>query len=97
MPQYIYEGDEELVFPTIGVEVKKGDTFDAPEGFTATGVSLVSGKSAPAESKKSHPAYKEKAKDGDGDGFVQDGTPFERPVEEKVEEPSASSDISAGA
>jgi hypothetical protein len=23
------------------------------------------------------------ARDGDGDGFVQDGTPFQRPVEEK--------------
>lgn len=29
--------------------------------------------------------YKPKATDGDGDGFVQDGTDFERPLEE-VEE-----------
>lgn len=27
--------------------------------------------------------FKPNAKDGDKDGFVQDGTPFERPVEEK--------------
>lgn len=27
--------------------------------------------------------FKPDAKDGDKDGFVQDGTPFERPVEEK--------------
>lgn len=27
--------------------------------------------------------FKPDAIDGDGDGFVQDGTPFERPVEEK--------------
>lgn len=25
--------------------------------------------------------FKEDARDGDGDGFVQDGTPFERPAE----------------
>lgn len=30
--------------------------------------------------------YKENATDGDDDGFVQDATPFERPIE-KVEEP----------
>lgn len=27
--------------------------------------------------------FNHNAKDGDGDGFVQDGTPFQRPVEEK--------------
>lgn len=30
--------------------------------------------------------YKENATDGDDDGFVQDATPFERPIE-KVEKP----------
>ena len=28
-------------------------------------------------------AFDADASDGDGDGFVQDGTPFQRPVEEK--------------
>ena len=28
-------------------------------------------------------AFDANASDGDGDGFVQDGTPFQRPVEEK--------------
>lgn len=28
-------------------------------------------------------AFDADATDGDGDGFVQDGTPFQRPVEEK--------------
>ena len=32
--------------------------------------------------------YKENATDGDDDGFVQDATPFERPIEKK-EEPAA--------
>lgn len=33
--------------------------------------------------------YKLEAKDGDGDGKVQDGTPFERPVKEtRITKPS---------
>lgn len=29
-----YNGTDERVFPAIGVTVKPGDDFDAPEGFT---------------------------------------------------------------
>jgi len=48
---------------------------------------VVEEKPAPVEI-KSEPAplpegFKPNAKDGDKDGFVQDSTPFERPVEEK--------------
>lgn len=35
--------------------------------------------------KESKVEFKPDAKDGDGDGLVQDGTPFERPVESKEE------------
>lgn len=35
------------------------------------------------ESVEAPKGFKPNAKDGDKDGFVQDGTPFERPVEEK--------------
>lgn len=41
---------------------------------------------APVEVKVEEPkptGFKPDATDGDKDGFVQDGTPFERPVEEK--------------
>lgn len=49
MAKYQYNGDAERSFPTLGVTVKKGDTFDGPEGLIAPGVSLVSSaKSAPA-------------------------------------------------
>jgi hypothetical protein len=33
--------------------------------------------------KKIAQGYNPNARDGDGDGFVQDGTPFQRPIEEK--------------
>ena len=29
-----YNGTDERVFPAIGITVKPGDEFDAPEGFT---------------------------------------------------------------
>lgn len=38
MAKYEYTGDAELVFPTLGIIVNKGDTFEAPEGFKADGV-----------------------------------------------------------
>lgn len=90
MPKYKYDGEGERTFPTIGVKVKKGDTFDAPEGFKAQGVSLVSEKSAPAEYKKNHPSFKK-------DGSEEKVEPSLEVKEEKVEEPSAPSDQSAGA
>jgi hypothetical protein len=43
-----------------------------------------SAKKKPGRPKKQNPSpqvkFKENAKDGDGDGFVQDGTKYERPV-----------------
>lgn len=38
MAKYEYTGDSELVFPTLGITVKKGDVFEAPEGLVANGV-----------------------------------------------------------
>ena len=29
-----YNGTDERVFPSLGITVKPGDEFDAPEGFT---------------------------------------------------------------
>ena len=29
-----YNGTDERVFPTLGITVKPGDEFDAPEGFS---------------------------------------------------------------
>lgn len=59
MPRYEYNGEVERSFPTLGITVKKGDSFDGPEGLTAPGLSLVSSaKSAPAAT-----APKEKAKE----------------------------------
>lgn len=46
MPLFTYEGEQELVFPTLGVTVKTGDTFEAPEGFAAAGVVAATGKKA---------------------------------------------------
>ena len=49
MAKYQYHGDDERSFPTLGITVKKGDTFDGPEGLNAPGLSLdSSAKSAPA-------------------------------------------------
>jgi hypothetical protein len=59
VPRYEYNGEVERSFPTLGITVKKGDSFDGPEGLTAPGLSLASSaKSAPAAS-----APKEKSKE----------------------------------
>jgi hypothetical protein len=51
MPRYEYNGEDERVFPTLGLTVNKGDSFDGPEGLTAAGLSIVSSaKTAPAVS-----------------------------------------------
>jgi hypothetical protein len=34
MMKLTYKGTEEKVFPTLGVTLKPGDVFDAPEGFS---------------------------------------------------------------
>jgi hypothetical protein len=48
MMKYKYNGTEERVFPSIGITVKPGDEFDAPEGFDVAHV-------VPAGSKTSTP------------------------------------------
>lgn len=49
MPRYEYNGEVERSFPTLGITVNKGDSFDGPEGLTAPGLSIASSaKSAPA-------------------------------------------------
>ena len=44
MAQYEYTGDEELVFPTLGLVVRKGDVFDGPDGIAVAGVIIASGR-----------------------------------------------------
>jgi hypothetical protein len=46
MPLFTYEGEQELVFPSLGVTVNYGDTFEAPEDFTAANVVPATGKKA---------------------------------------------------
>ena len=49
MPRYEYKGEVPRTFPTLGITVKNGDSFDGPEGLKAQGLSLVSSaKTAPA-------------------------------------------------
>ena len=51
MPRYEYNGEIEMVFPTLGITAKKGDSFDGPEGLMAQGLSIASSaKTAPAVS-----------------------------------------------
>lgn len=46
MASYTYEGEQELVFPTLGLTVKPGDTFEAPEGLNVPGVIAAVSKKA---------------------------------------------------
>ena len=49
MTKYKYDGDEVLIFPSLGLTVKKGDTFDGPDGIAVAGVTIDGkGKIAPA-------------------------------------------------
>jgi len=81
-----YVGEDERAFPTLGVTVKPGDEIDAPEGFAHP--DFVAGGASKSPLK---PGFNPNARDGDKDGFVQDGTVHERPVK-----PSASSDLKSG-
>ena len=82
MARYIYNGEEDRTFPSLGITVKKGESFDGPEGLRARGLSLDS--SAP----KSAPAVSEAPKQ----------VTKEAPKEQiKQDKPSAPSDITAGA
>ena len=44
MTKYVYTGEQELVFPTLGLVVNNGDVFDAPAGLVADGISISSSK-----------------------------------------------------
>jgi hypothetical protein len=46
MARYTYNGEVDMVFPTLGLVAKQGDSFDGPDGLTAPGLS--SAKTAPA-------------------------------------------------
>lgn len=41
---WVYNGDEELVFPSLGIIVKQGDTFEGPDNLNVAG--LVENKKA---------------------------------------------------
>jgi len=47
MATFTYNGEYEIVFPSIAVTVKPGDTFEAPDDFTAPNVTPAK-KSKPA-------------------------------------------------
>ena len=44
MGKFQYNGEDERDFPTLGITVKQGDTFDAPDDFVAYGVTSVTKK-----------------------------------------------------
>ena len=45
--QFTYTGSDERVFPSISVVVQPGETFEAPEDFSAANVSSKPTKSKP--------------------------------------------------
>jgi len=48
MATFIYNGEDEREFPSISVTVKGGDSFEAPDDFTAPNVSPKSNKAKTA-------------------------------------------------
>ena len=82
MARYTYNGEEDRTFPSLGITVKKGESFDGPEGLRARGLSLAQSapKTAPAVSETPKETVKEKVKE-----VI------------KEDKPSASTDITAGA
>jgi hypothetical protein len=56
MATYQYTGDQEVVFPSLGVTVKPGDTFDAEDGIVAANLTLASKKSTPVTPAPSTPS-----------------------------------------
>lgn len=54
MVTFIYKGESERVFPSIGVTVKPGESFEAPSDFTSPDVVQVKiQKATPAVTKES--------------------------------------------
>jgi hypothetical protein len=45
--KFQYNGADERTFPSIAITVQPGDTFDAPEDFSATNVSPVTKSTKP--------------------------------------------------
>jgi hypothetical protein len=86
MARYTYNGEGSRTFPSLGITVKKGESFDGPEGLRARGLSLAQSapKAAPAVSEAPKEAVKEKVKE-----TIK--------TEQKEDKPSASTDITAGA
>ena len=41
MTLYQYNGEQELVFPTLGITVRSGDIFEAPIGLVVDGLSIA--------------------------------------------------------
>jgi hypothetical protein len=53
MATFTYKGEDERTFPTIGVTVKPGDTFEAPSDFDAPDVlQIKTVKATPAVTKE---------------------------------------------
>jgi len=82
MARYTYNGEGERTFPSLGITVKKGESFDGPDGLRARGLSLASSapKTAPAVPTAPKEAVKEITKEVKSE-----------------DKPSASPDITAGA
>jgi len=82
MARYTYNGEGERTFPSLGITVKKGESFDGPDGLRARGLSLASSapKTAPAVPTAPKEAVKEITKEAKSE-----------------DKPSASPDITAGA
>lgn len=51
-----YNGTDERVFPAIGITVKPGDEFDAPEGFSHPDCAPAGAKAHTAPVKSSAPS-----------------------------------------
>lgn len=43
MSKYKYTGSDERVFPTLGVTVKSGDTFESSDTINAADIEIVGG------------------------------------------------------
>lgn len=58
MATYKYTGSSERVFPTLGITVKSGDTFQGPDNFIAKNVELTSSAPKPKAPETSAPSDK---------------------------------------
>ena len=47
MPKFVYNGEVELTFPTLGLVVNKGDVFEAPADVANNLIVLSNSKAAP--------------------------------------------------